>query len=89
MSERNRYEIPFFNTTREKNTYWLQYYVYDFNAFVADVGGYLGLLLGHSIFGMFEPIMKFITKCLTCKGSFRTKCRRASPNEVAPLRANK
>ncbi len=29
-----------------------QYVIYDYNSFVADVGGYLGLLLGHSLMGM-------------------------------------
>ncbi len=27
-----------------------QYYVYDQDSFIVDVGGYLGLLLGHSIY---------------------------------------
>ncbi len=30
-----------------------QYYVYDDNSLIADVGGYLGLLLGHSAFSLF------------------------------------
>ncbi len=29
-----------------------QYVIYDANSFVADVGGYLGLLLGHSLLGI-------------------------------------
>ncbi len=29
-----------------------QYYVYDGNSLIADIGGYLGLLLGHSIFSI-------------------------------------
>ena len=32
----------------------LQYIIYDWNDFVADVGGYLGLLLGQSAYGMYE-----------------------------------
>ena len=83
-----RCTILLFNTIREKK-YYLQYYVYDFNAFVADVGGYLGLLLGHSIFGMFEPIIKFISKCPSWMGGFRKKCTSRGPNEVAPLSTNK
>ena len=31
-----------------------QYVIYDGNSFVADVGGYLGLLLGHSLLGIFK-----------------------------------
>ena len=31
-----------------------QYYTYGLNSFVADFGGYLGLLLGHSILSAFD-----------------------------------
>ncbi len=31
-----------------------EYYRYGFNSFIADVGGYLGLLLGHSILSIFS-----------------------------------
>ena len=31
-----------------------QYLVYDWNSFIADVGGYLGLLLGQSCLGMYH-----------------------------------
>ena len=31
-----------------------QYYTYGLNSFVADFGGYLGLLLGHSILSEFD-----------------------------------
>ena len=74
---------------KSRKKYYLQYNVYDFNAFVADVGGYLGLLLGHSIFGMFEPIIKFISKCPSWMGGFRKKCTSRGPNEVAPLSTKK
>ncbi len=30
-----------------------QYYIYDENSLVADIGGYLGLLLGHSLYSIF------------------------------------
>ena len=30
------------------------YIIYDYNSFIADVGGYMGLLLGVSMQGMFE-----------------------------------
>ncbi len=32
---------------------WTQYVTYDYDSFIADVGGYLGLLLGHSMFSLF------------------------------------
>ena len=41
------------------------YVIYDFNSFIADVGGYMGLLLGfnlHSIFEMAVKALKTITK---------------------------
>ncbi len=45
-----------------------QYYVYDMNNLIADIGGYLGLLLGHSVFSLFcimrEAGAKFKTKML-------------------------
>ena len=31
-----------------------QYYTYGVNSFVSDFGGYLGLLLGHSILSVFD-----------------------------------
>lgn len=31
-----------------------QYLIYDYNSLIADVGGYMGLLLGMSLQGMFE-----------------------------------
>ena len=50
----------------KKNTYGLyinigkslhevreHYYIYDSNSFIADVGGFLGLLMGHSLFGIY------------------------------------
>ncbi len=30
-----------------------EYLLYDYNSFIADVGGYLGLLLGHSMLSLF------------------------------------
>ena len=39
----------------------LQYIIYVFNDWIADVGGYLGLLLGQSIFGLvFGPLDYFL-----------------------------
>ncbi len=31
-----------------------QYVIYDGNSFFADVGGYLGLILGHSLLGIYQ-----------------------------------
>ena len=39
-----------------------EYLTYDYNSFIADVGGYLGLLLGYSILSIYE----FLGSC-TCK----------------------
>ena len=41
-----------------------QYRIYDEGSFVADVGGYLGLLLGHSIFSMLGSIKEAARKYL-------------------------
>ena len=37
------------------------YYTYDWSTFVADVGGYMGLLLGHSLLSFYDGV-KFIWK---------------------------
>jgi hypothetical protein len=36
-----------------------QYVVYDTNSFVADVGGYMGLLLGHSLFSLYHNVARW------------------------------
>ena len=33
-----------------------QYYVYDFDSFFADVGGYMGLLLGSSVLSIYDVV---------------------------------
>ena len=33
-----------------------QYLIYDHNSFIADVGGYMGLLLGSSILSLFDEV---------------------------------
>ena len=40
----------------EDDSYQLEkeYFVYNFNDFIADVGGFLGLLLGHSVLSMYH-----------------------------------
>ena len=37
-----------------------QYPLYDINSFIADVGGYLGLILGYSILSLCSVIEKWI-----------------------------
>ena len=39
-----------------------QYYTYDFSQFLADFGGYLGLLLGSSIMGFYDTFMVLFKK---------------------------
>ena len=41
-----------------------QYLIYDFNSFIADVGGYMGLLLGSSILSLFDEIESFLRTLL-------------------------
>ena len=41
-----------------------EYLVYDYNNFIADIGGYLGLLLGHSILSVYTMSADLITKPL-------------------------
>ena len=38
-----------------------QYYTYDFNSYVSDFGGYLGLLLGYSIMSFFDMAWELFT----------------------------
>ena len=37
-----------------------QFYAYDTNAFIADVGGFLGLLLGHSALSLVKDGVEMI-----------------------------
>ena len=37
-------------------------YNYDFNSFMADVGGYLGLLLGMSVVGLYDVFVGQLEK---------------------------
>ena len=39
-----------------------QYYIYDYNSFLADVGGLLGLLLGWSIFGLVDMLENLLKR---------------------------
>ena len=53
--------------------------MYDENALVADIGGYLGLLLGHSIYSVLVTITGWL------KGA---KALRARLGPILPLRAD-
>ncbi len=37
-----------------------EYLIYDTDAFIADVGGFLGLLLGYSAFGLLEKVTSWV-----------------------------
>lgn len=37
----------------QRQVFLFQYVIYDHNDFIADAGGYLGLLIGHSMFSIY------------------------------------
>ena len=39
-----------------------QYVTYDYDSFIADVGGYLGLLLGYSVLSLFQDAAGIVEK---------------------------
>ncbi len=43
-----------------------EYVIYDGDSFIADVGGFLGLLLGHSVLSMFQVASKWHLSCPLC-----------------------
>ena len=47
-----------------------EYLVYDYNNFIADIGGYLGLLLGHSILSVYSMSADWITKPIRSIGNW-------------------
>ena len=49
-----------FRIARSKHEVREHYRIYDTNSFIADIGGYLGLLLGHSLFGIYWSVQHFI-----------------------------
>ena len=53
-----RVRLGFDNGRYDERTEFL---VYDANSFIADVGGYLGQLLGHSILRKFRVALEFFT----------------------------
>ena len=52
-------ELQFY-FTKDKFLVKEQFYIYDTANLIADLGGYLGLLLGYSLLGFFEPLMDLI-----------------------------
>ena len=43
-----------------------QYVVYDFNSFIADVGGFMGLLLGFSLLSLYDELTKILRRGKFC-----------------------
>ena len=37
-----------------------EYYIYNWGSFIADVGGYLGLLLGYSLLSMYQTMVPLL-----------------------------
>jgi hypothetical protein len=44
----------------------LQYVIYDYDSFIADIGGYLGLLLGQSVFSVYVYVAGWRKKKICC-----------------------
>lgn len=59
------------NTRRTRVTTETQRYLYTISNFVADVGGYMGLLLGMSCFTFFKMMSRAYQECSNKK----KKCR--------------
>ncbi len=43
-----------------------EYIIYDFDSFIADVGGFLGLLLGHSLLSIYQSMHEWNKKGKMC-----------------------
>ena len=41
-----------------------QYIIYDYNSMIADVGGYMGLLLGYSLLSVYEKVEQMWLKTI-------------------------
>lgn len=42
------------------------YYTYEFSDYIADIGGYMGLLLGYSLISFYDGFKYMLKKILTC-----------------------
>ncbi len=49
-----------------------QYYVYDGSSFIADFGGFMGLLLGHSVYGIVCQAARVIARLWRNKRSVKS-----------------
>ena len=49
-----------------------QYLIYDFDSFIADVGGYMGLLLGSSFLSLFDEVESYL------KAFYRASMKRSN-----------
>ena len=58
---REKGELRFSKVWNDVKYTAFQYIIYDWDAFLADIGGYLGLLLGQSMYGVYE----ILTNCLS------------------------
>ena len=56
--------IQFYYSSGEYDLYE-EYYIYNFGTFIADVGGYLGLLLGYSILSMYHSTIPVLMSSVT------------------------
>ena len=74
MSSESRYcDACYIRISNVEYPFWLQYWLYDFDAFIADVGGYLGLLLGQSLFGVYQTM----SQCFEGKKLFNSMLAKA------------
>ncbi len=53
-----------------------EYELYGSNEFIADVGGFLGLLLGQSIFGIYQFVSGGVDECSCMKRTRRRRQKR-------------
>ena len=69
-----------------------QYYIYDVSSFIADVGGYMGLLLGCSVFGLYiemENLLAIVKAWLTARLAMQSsKTAKNRENDVEYLSSN-
>ena len=63
-----------------------QYYTYDFTTFLADFGGYLGLLLGSSIMGFYDALMELLQKLI---GNSKKKSKVKTGQRSQPKRVHR
>ena len=54
-------------------TEYIQYYTYDAKSFVADFGGFLGLLLGSSILTFYDLFKKWSIALTSCTKKWLNK----------------